>query len=130
MDNFDQNVFIGDTAGCGNQKVMVSNSSFGRELTVSNNDGNSTTNEITANVQTLEKNLSDRINREIGNIVGYVEDRIQNAILTATDNNVTPRIELAVSSINASSRRDAASVTANSERERHTGITTSFEKVR
>ena len=65
----------------------------------------------------------------MGSFVDKVEDRIQNAILTAIDNNITPRIELVVGLMNASSGRDATSVTAISKREEHTGITASFENV-
>ena len=56
------------------------------------------------------------IDREMSNIVDTVEDRIQNAILTAIDNIVAPKIELAIRSINSSSGRDVTSVTPNSER--------------
>ena len=45
------------------------------------------------------------------------------------DNIMTPRIELAVRSINASSRRDVASVTANYEREEHIGISALYGNV-
>ena len=60
-------------------------------------------------------------------IVDTVEDRIQNAILTAIDNIVAPKIELAIRSINASSGRDVTSVSANSERREHVGINAPFE---
>ena len=63
----------------------------------------------------------------MSNIVDTVEDRIQNAILTAIDNIVTPKIELAIRSINVSSGREATSVSANSERRKHVGINASFE---
>ena len=63
----------------------------------------------------------------MSNIVDTVEDRIQNAILTAIDNIVAPKIELAIRSINASSGRDVTSVTANSERGEHVGIYAPFE---
>ena len=63
----------------------------------------------------------------MSNIFNSVEDRIQNAILTAFDNIVAPKIELAVRSKNASSGRYATSVTANSERWEHIGISASFE---
>ena len=63
----------------------------------------------------------------MNNIVDTVEDRIQNAILTTIDNNVAPEIELAIRSIDASSERDATSVTANSEGGEHVGINASFE---
>ena len=47
--------------------------------------------------------------------------------MTAIDNIVTPKIELAIRSINASSGRDMTSVSANSERKEHVGINASFE---
>ena len=46
--------------------------------------------------------MNERIDREMNSIVDTVEDRIQNVILTAIDNLVAPKIELAVRSINAS----------------------------
>ena len=64
-----------------------------------------------------------------GIFVVTIEDRIRNAISPAIDNIVTPRIELAVRSLNASSVRDATSTTANSERGELIGITASFENV-
>ena len=79
------------------------------------------------NVKTLERRFNERIDREMSNIVDTVEVRIQNAILTAIDNIVAPKIELANRSINASSGRDATNLTANSERGEHVGINASFE---
>ena len=64
-----------------------------------------------------------------GKIVDTVEDKIQNAILTAIDDIITPRIQLAVQSINASFGRYVTSVTANSERGECKGITAFFENV-
>ena len=63
----------------------------------------------------------------MNNIIDTVEDRIQNAILTAIDNIVAPKIELAIRSINASSGRDVTSVSANSERKKRVGIGPPFE---
>ena len=65
----------------------------------------------------------------MSNFVDTVEDRIHNSILATIDNIITPRIELAVSSINASSGRDAASGTANSERGERVGTTDTFENI-
>ena len=62
-------------------------------------------------------------------IVDTLEVKIQYAILTAIDNFITPRIELAVTLINVSYGRDTANVTANSECGERIGITASFEKV-
>ena len=43
-------------------------------------------NESTVNVKTLERCFNQRIDREMSNIVDTVEDKIQNAILTAIGN--------------------------------------------
>ena len=72
---------------------------------------------------------NERIDREMGNIDDTVEDKIQDASLTAIDNIVTPRIELAVRSIYASSGRDGTSITTNSQCAESIGVTASFEIV-
>ena len=51
----------------------------------------------------------------MNNIVDTFEERIQNAFLTAIDNIAAPKIKVALRSTNASSGRDATSVSANSE---------------
>ena len=79
------------------------------------------------NVKTLERCFNERVDREMNNIFDTVGDRIQNAILTAIDNIVAPKIELAIKSISASSGRDVTSVSVNSERREHAGINASFE---
>ena len=84
------------------------------------------TNENTVNVKTLERPFNERIDREMSNFVDTVENRIQNAILTAIASIVAPNIELATRSKNASSGRDATGVTANSERREHAGIIAFF----
>ena len=49
--------------------------------------------------------------------------------MNAIDNIITPKIELAIRSINASSGRDVTSVSANSERRESVRINASFEIV-
>ena len=78
-------------------------------------------------VKTLERCFNERIDREVNNVIDTVEDRIQNAILTAIDYIVAPKIELAIRSVNASSGRDVTSVSANSERKERVGLNASFE---
>ena len=90
-------------------------------------NNNSVDNCNAMNVKTLERCFNERVDREMNNIVDTVEDRIQNAILTAIDNIVAPKIELAIRSISASSGRDVTSVSVNSERREHAGINASFE---
>ena len=63
----------------------------------------------------------------MSNIVDTVEDRIQNAILTAIENIVAPKIVLAIRSINASSEQDATSMSAYLELKERVGINASFE---
>ena len=57
-------------------------------------------------VKTMERRFSEKIDREMNNIIDTVEDRIQNAILSAIDKIVAPKIKLAIRSINASSGCD------------------------
>ena len=63
----------------------------------------------------------------MSDIVGTVEDRIQNAIWNAIDNIVAPKIETAIRSKHASSGQDVTSVTAISERGEHVRINASLE---
>ena len=127
LDDFDQDMIIGNAANERQENVVVNEGTNDRDFTISNSSNNTTINESAVNVKTLERCFNERIDREMSNIVDTVEDRIQNAILTAIENIVAPKIELAIRSINASSGRDATSVTANSERGERVGINASFE---
>ena len=69
------------------------------------------------------------IDRELGTFVETVEDRIQNAILSAIDSIITPIFELAIRSTNASSEGDASSFIASLERGEHQGTTAPLEDV-
>ena len=106
---------------------MANGGTNDRDFTVGTSTSNLATNENTVNAKTLKRCFNERIDREMSNIVNTVEDRIQNAILTAIDNIVSPKIELAPRSINASYGRDATGVTGNSESGEHVGINASFE---
>ena len=127
LDDFDQDMIIGNAASERQENVVVNEGTNDRDFTVSNSSNNTTVNESAINVKTLERCFNERIDREMSNIVDTIEDRIQNAILTAIENIVAPKIDLAIRSINASSGRDVTSVTANSERGEHVGINASFE---
>ena len=109
------------------ENAVVNEGNNDRDFTVGTSSNDSIVNGNAMSVKTLERCFNERIDRESSNIVDTVEDRIQNAILAAIDNIVTPKIELAIRSINASSGRDATSVSANSERREHVGINASFE---
>ena len=127
LDDFGQDMVIGNTVSERLEKIVVSEGTNDRDFTVGTSSNNTAINKITENTKTLERCFNERNDREMSNIVDTVEYRIQNAILTAIDNITAPKIELAIRSINASSGRDVASVTANSERGEHIGINASFE---
>ena len=127
LDDFNQDVIFGNTASERQENVVVNDGINDQDFTVSTSNVSSIINENVLNVKTLERCFNERIDREMEKIVETVEDRIQSAILTAIDNIVGPKIELAIRSINASSGRDVASMSANSERREHTGINASFE---
>ena len=127
MDDFDQRIFIGNTSTERQENVMASKGTNDRDFTVSNSSDDTAVNESAVNVKTLERCFNERIDREMINIDDTFEERIQNAILTAIDNIVAPKIELTIRLINASSGRDVTSVIANSERGERAGINASFE---
>ena len=127
LDDFDQDIIIGNAASESRENTAVNKGTNDQDLTVGTSSNNLATDENAVNVETLEKCFNERIDREMCNIVDTVEDRIQNAILTAIDSIVAPTIELAIRSISASSRRNATSVTASSERVEHEGINAPFE---
>ena len=120
-------MIIGNAATARQESIVVNEGTNGRDFTVGTSSDNTPNNENASIVRTLERYFNERIDREMCNIVDTVEDRIQNAILTAIENIVAPKIELAIRSIIASSGRDVTSVTANSERGEYVGINTSFE---
>ena len=127
LDDFDQDMIIGNAASERQENIVVNEGTNDQDFTVGTSNVSSIVNENALNVKTLERCFNEKIDREMINIVEKVEDRIQNAILTAIDNIVAPKIELAIRSINASSGRDVTSVSANSERREHAGINAFFE---
>ena len=127
LDEFDQDIIIGNTVSDRQENATVNEGTGDQDFTVGTSGNNLTTNENTMNVKTLERCFNERIDKQMSYIVDTVEDRIQNAILIAIDSIVAPKIELAIRSINASSGRDATSITANSVRGEHVKISATFE---
>ena len=126
LDDFDRDMIIGNDVSERQESVVVKKSTDHRDFTVGTSNNDSVINGKAMSVKTLERCFNEKIDREMSNIVDTVEDRIQNAILTAIGNIVAPKIELAIRSINASSGRDVTSVSASSERKEHVGINASF----
>ena len=120
-------MIIGNAVSERQEKTVVNEGTYNRDFTVGTSNNDSVSNGNAMSVKALERCFNERIDREMSNIVDTVEDRIQNAILTAIDNIVTPETELAIRSIKASFGRDATGVSANSERREHIGINASFE---
>ena len=127
LDDFDRDMSIGNAVSERQENAVVNEGTNDRDFTVSTSNSGPVVKGNAMSVKTLERCFNERIDREMSNIVDTVEDRIQNAILTAIENIVAPKIELAIRSINASSGRDATSVSANSDRRERVGINASFE---
>ena len=127
LDDFDQDIFIGNAASERQENITFNESSNDPDVTEGTSTNNLAVNGNTVNVKTLERCFDERIDKEVNNIGDTVEDRIQNAVLTAIDSIVVLKIELATRSKNASCGQGATSVTANSERGKHVGINASFE---
>ena len=127
LDDFDRDMIIGNAVSEGQENAVVNEGTNDRDFTVGTSIDDLVVNGNAMSVKTLERCFNERIDREMNNIVDTVENRIQNAILTAIDNLVAPKIELAIRSINASSGRDVASVSVKSERREHVGVNASFE---
>ena len=127
LDNFDQDMIIGNTVRESQKNDVVNEGTNDRDFTVGTSNDDSVINGNVMSMKTLERCFNERIDREMSNIVDTVEDRIQNAILTAIENIVAPKIQLAIRSKNASSEQDATSVSANLERKERVGIIAPFE---
>ena len=127
LDDFDQDMIIGNAVSERQENAVVNEGTDDRDFTVGTSNNDSGINGNAMSVKTLERCFNERIDREMNNIVDTIEDRIQNAILTAIDNIIAPKIKLAIRSINASFGRDATNVSAKSERREHVGINASFE---
>ena len=76
------------------ENVVVNEGTKDRDFTVGTSTNYSVGNGNAMDVKTLERCFNERIEGEMSNIVDTVEDRLQNAILTAIENIVAPKIEL------------------------------------
>ena len=127
LDDFDQDMITGNAASERQENTVVNEGTNDRDFTVGTSNDSLIVNGNVMNVKTLDRYFNERIDREKNNIVDTVEDRIQNAILTAIDNIVDPKIDLAIRSIEASSGRDVTCMSANSERREQVWINALFE---
>ena len=123
----DRDMIIGNAVSERRENAVVHEGTNDRDFTVGTSNNDSVINGNARTVKSLERCFNEKIDREMSNIIDTVEDRIRNAILTAIDNIVAPKIELAIRSMNASPGRDVTSVSAISERREQVGINASFE---
>ena len=125
----DQHVIFGDAMTSRRQNVVANGGPDDGEFIVNKNDSFPTTNESTVNAQTLERCLTNRIDRQMSTIVETIKDTNEGAILTPLDNIITAKNKLSVRSINESSGRDAANVTVISDCGEHIEVTVFFENL-
>ena len=126
LDDFDQDMIIGNAVSERQENAVANEGTNDRDFTVGTFNNDSVINGNAMSVKALERCFNKRIDREMSNIIDTVEDGIQSSILTAIDNIVAPKIELAIRSLNASSGWDVTSVSANSERKERVGLNASF----
>ena len=93
LDNFDQDIVIGNAMNNRKENTTKNKGTVDQEITVGNSDSSPAVNENVVNAKTLESFFIERIDKEMGNIVDTVEDKIQNAILTAIDSIIAPKID-------------------------------------
>ena len=86
--------------------IVVNEDVNDQDFTVGSSSNNIASNESMVNVKTLERCFNEKIDREMNNTGVTVEDRIQNASLTAIDNIVAPKNESTIRLIYAFSGRD------------------------
>ena len=76
LDDFDQDMILGCAVSERQENAVVNEGTNDRDFTVSTSNNDSVINESTVNVKTLERCFNERIDREMGNIIHTVEDRI------------------------------------------------------
>ena len=86
---FDQDMIIGNAVSERQEINVVNEGTNDLDFTIGASSNNSVVTGNAMNVKTLESCFNERIDREMSKIVDTVEDRLQNAILTAIDNIVT-----------------------------------------
>ena len=85
-------MIIGNAVSERQENTVVNEGTIDRYFTVGTSNNDSIINGNGMGVKTLERCFNERIDREMSNIVDTVEDRIQNAILTAFENIVAPKL--------------------------------------
>ena len=126
----DLDFIIGVAVRSGGQIVEFKGGQADRDFLVITNGSSLVASQNALDVQTFTRIFTDKITKEMSNVIEKVEDRIQNANYSSLDNFITPRIELTVSSTNAQrTGGDIAGITASSERGEQVEISAPFGNV-
>ena len=91
--------------GQSNHEAHTKNKANVADIDSSLNDTNDPTQDSGSQVDmhTFDKNISSKVRSGVYGAMKTVEARVQDAVLTAIENLVVPRVELAMESVNASS---------------------------
>ena len=92
LDDFDQDMISGNAVSERQENTVVNEGTNDRDFTVGTSNNDSVINGNAMGMKTLERCFNERIDGEMSNIVDTVEDRIQNALLTAIENIVAPKL--------------------------------------
>ena len=74
-----------------------------KSISSNNKNGPIQVNSPQVDMHTIEGNFVSKVWNEVDSVMTMVETRVQGAILTAIENLVTPKVELAIKSANESS---------------------------
>ena len=85
LHDFDRDMIIGNAVSERQENALVNEGTNDRDFTVGTSNNDSVINGNAMSVKTLERRFNERIDRDMSNIIDTVENRIQNAILTAID---------------------------------------------
>ena len=78
LDDFDEDMIIGSAVSERQENTVVNEGTNDRDFAVGTSNNSSVVNGNAMSVKTLERCFNERIDREMGNIIDTVEDRIQN----------------------------------------------------
>ena len=128
-DDFDRDLSFANTVSDRQENVVVIGGTVDQKFTASDTKKILRTNENLLHPIILERCSNERIDKQRNNVVDTVGEKIENAYLIAFNSEITPKNELAVTSIFGSSLRGATSVITISERGKGIEITAPFENL-
>ena len=115
--------------GQNNHETQFENRTITIEGKTTFNDTNNPTqfNGPLMDMYTLEKNIVDKVRSEMDCVMTTSETRVQDTVLSAIEDSVTPKAELRMKSVNASSGLDADSVVPDADQRDFSGDIEGFQ---